>query len=73
MIQEKAVDRPVTTFDEDFGETIDVQPFDSSLASELTIHELDIGVWMLREKIVCLVIQAFVEVVAILVVELADF
>ena len=73
MVQKKAMDRAVTTFHKGCRETIDEQSFDAFFALESAIEELDVCVWVIGEEVEDFLVQTFVQVIAVFVMEFADF
>lgn len=73
MVEQEAVDGPVAPRDEVGLEAPRVQAAHAGFAAVAAAEELDDGVGVVGEEVDDLLVQALVEVVAVFVVELADF
>jgi len=73
VVEEPAVDGTVAALDEVLLEAALVEALDALLAAVARSEKLDVGVRVVREHVDDFVVEAFVEVVAILEMRLADF
>lgn len=73
VVEEEPVYGAVAALDEGVLEPALVQPLDAFFAAIARAEKLDVRVWVVGKHVDHFVVEAFVEVVAILEVDFADF